>query len=164
MRKTSLDKKQDPTRGGIFSPALQIALQYNTAAITSQPMNCYKLFLIVLASLSIAACDMHPDMHALSSNKEGSAARVIAANNGCMGCHAVSNKIVGPAWKKVSQRYKNTENAKALLIAKIKSGGKGSWNNETKGKTMPGFEGRMTDEEISIVVDYILALDATVKN
>jgi len=127
-------------------------------------MNCYKFFLIVLASLSIAACDMHPDMHTLSSNKEGSAARVIAANNGCMGCHAVATTIVGPAWKRVSQRYKNTENAKDLLIAKIKSGSKGNWNAETKGQTMPGFEGRMTDEEISIVVDYILALDTTIQN
>jgi len=131
-------------------------------------MNRYKLFLTLLASLSFTACDMnqnmHQNMHALSSNKEGSGARVIAASNGCMGCHAVSNKIIGPAWKKVSERYKDIPDAKIKLIAKIKSGGKGNWLRETKGKTMPGYEGKMSDEEITTIVDYILALDEARQN
>jgi len=124
-------------------------------------MKIYKqaLFSIsILAALTLSACDINQDMRALSSNKEGSDARVIAASNGCMGCHAVSNKIIGPAWKKVAKYYKNIPDAKSLLITKIKTGGKGNWNNETGGETMPGYEGKMSEEEISEIVDYILSL------
>ena len=79
----------------------------------------------------ISACDINEDMRSLSANKGDSDARTIAASNGCMGCHAVSNKVVGPAWKRVSEHYKNTANAKELLIAKIKSGGNGNWKSAT---------------------------------
>jgi len=124
-------------------------------------MNFYRLSLIVAASVAITACDINEDMRSLSANKAGTDARVIAANNGCMGCHSVSNTVVGPAWKRVAQRYEHIAGAKALLIAKIKSGGKGNWNNETGGEIMPGFEGKMREEQISMIVDYILSLKTT---
>ena len=116
------------------------------------------LFILTTAFL-ITACDINEDMRSLSANKADSDARTIAASNGCMGCHAVSNKVVGPAWKRVAQHYKKTANAKDLLIAKIKSGGKGNWNHETGGESMPGFEGKINDKDIATIVDYILALE-----
>ena len=108
--------------------------------------------------LFVTGCDINEEMRAKSANQAGVEARVIAADNGCMGCHAVSNLIVGPAWQKVSHFYLDNPNAKNILVNKIKNGGKGTWNHETGGETMPGFEGKMSDEEIAIVVDYILSL------
>jgi len=121
-------------------------------------MKPIKQLSLLAACLLFSACDINNDMRALSANKENSDARIIAADNGCMGCHSVANKIVGPAWKRVSQRYQNIPDARDLLIAKIKSGGKGNWDNETGGKIMPGFEGKMSETEIAILVDYILKL------
>lgn len=119
----------------------------------------YKKALLLLATCTLfTACDINSDMRALSANKGDSNARTIAASNGCMGCHSVSNKVVGPAWKRVAQRYKNTPDARTLLIEKIKSGGKGNWDNETGGETMPSFEGKISDEDLSVLVEYILEL------
>ncbi len=114
--------------------------------------------LLIAACITLTACDINDNMRELSANKGDADARTIAANNGCMGCHAVANKVVGPAWKRVAQHYKNTDNAKELLVAKIKTGGKGNWDHETGGKTMPGFDGKISDKDITAIVEYILAL------
>ena len=114
-------------------------------------------FLLVLALL-ITACDTGDAMRESSKNNPTIHARVIAADNGCMGCHAVGVTVIGPAWKLVAKHYKNEPDSKALLINSIKKGGKGNWNNITGGQSMPAHEDRMSDEDIAIVVDYILAL------
>jgi len=106
----------------------------------------------------LTGCDIDENMRSLSSNQGAAEARSIAANNGCMGCHAVSNLIVGPAWEKVAQFYLDNPNARKILIDKIKAGGKGTWNHETGGETMPGYAEQMTDNEIKTVVIYILSL------
>ncbi len=121
-------------------------------------MKFTKLISAPVILFMIASCDINESMQSLSSNKVATKARSIAANNGCMGCHAVSNLIVGPAWKKVSQFYVDNPNARKILIDKIKAGGKGTWNHETGGETMPGFAGKMADEDIAEVVEYILSL------
>jgi len=105
-----------------------------------------------------SACDVGNSMREASKNNPTSHARVIAADSGCMGCHAVSVTVVGPAWKLVAKKYKNEPGAKEFLIQKIKKGGKGNWNEMNGGKIMPAHEDRMSDEDISKLVDYILAL------
>jgi len=115
-------------------------------------------YLLVLPLLLMGGCDINESMQSLSSNKGVAKARTIAANNGCMGCHAVSNLIVGPGWKRVALYYKDIPDAEKVLVNKIKTGGKGVWNHETGGEIMPGYEGKMSDGEIKEVVKYILSL------
>ena len=50
-----------------------------------------------------------------------SGAEVLKAK-GCMGCHDMATKKVGPAYKDVAAKYKGDKNAEASLIAKIKEG------------------------------------------
>jgi len=71
--------------------------------------------LLVAAGLLIAGNAMAVDMPPL------------AQKNGCMGCHAIDHKVVGPAWMDVSKKYKGNKKAQAMLVAKIKSGGSGVW-------------------------------------
>ena len=116
----------------------------------------YITLFILLFSLS--ACDVGDSMREASKSNPKTQARVIAADNECLSCHAVGVTVVGPAWKLVAKKYKNNPNAKSFLINKIKHGGKGNWNDMTGGQTMPGFKDRMSEEDITLVVDYILAL------
>ncbi len=44
--------------------------------------------------------------------------------NACLGCHAVSNKVVGPSFNDIAQKYKGKTD---YLAGKIKSGGSGVW-------------------------------------
>jgi len=82
----------------------------------------------------------------------------LAKKSGCLACHSVEKKIVGPAWKDVAARYKGKAGAKADLIAKIKKGGKGNWTEVTKGVPMPPYSPRVTDENIAKMVDFVLGL------
>jgi cytochrome c len=48
----------------------------------------------------------------------------LAQKSGCLNCHAVDTKKVGPAFKDVAAKYKGKADAEATLSDKI-SGGKG---------------------------------------
>jgi len=45
----------------------------------------------------------------------------------CMNCHAVDQKLVGPAFKSVAARYADDQQAEARLATKIMEGGAGAW-------------------------------------
>jgi cytochrome c len=47
--------------------------------------------------------------------------------SGCVSCHAVDKKLVGPALKDIAAKYKTQKGADAMLAAKIKKGGSGVW-------------------------------------
>lgn len=46
----------------------------------------------------------------------------LAKAKGCLGCHAVAERKVGPAYKDVAAKYKGNKDAEAMLIAKLKDG------------------------------------------
>jgi cytochrome c len=41
---------------------------------------------------------------------------------GCLNCHEMDKKKVGPAYKDVAAKYKGNKDAEAMLVAKIKEG------------------------------------------
>lgn len=41
---------------------------------------------------------------------------------GCLGCHDMDKKKVGPAYKDVAAKYKGDKKAEAMLVNKIKEG------------------------------------------
>ncbi len=82
----------------------------------------------------------------------------LAKKSGCLACHAVEKKVVGPAWKDVSAKYKGDAGAKDLLIDKIKKGGKGNWTEVTGGVPMPPYSPRVADADIASLVDFVLSI------
>ena len=53
------------------------------------------------------------------------ASEAMAKADGCLNCHAVDSKKVGPSFKDVAAKYKGKADAEATLIAKI-GGGEGA--------------------------------------
>jgi len=53
----------------------------------------------------------------------------LARKSGCLGCHAVANKLVGPSFKDVAARYADQPDAKILLNQSIRAGGQGKWGD-----------------------------------
>ncbi len=82
----------------------------------------------------------------------------LAKKSGCLACHSVETKIVGPAWKDVAAKYKSDAGARTALIATVKTGGKGNWTAVTGGVPMPPYSPRVADADIEKLVDFILAL------
>ena len=46
----------------------------------------------------------------------------LAQKSGCMTCHSVDTKKMGPAFKDVAKKYKGQASAEADMVAKLKSG------------------------------------------
>ncbi len=78
---------------------------------------------------------------------------------GCVACHKIDQKLIGPAWQDVSARYKGDPAAREALIEKVKKGGAGNWTEVTGGIPMPPNSPRVSDADITALVDFILALE-----
>jgi cytochrome c len=52
-----------------------------------------------------------------------SAQEALAKSSGCLNCHTVDTKKIGPSFKDVAAKYKGKPDAESMLVAKI-SGGK----------------------------------------
>ncbi|MCF8178478.1 MAG: c-type cytochrome [Sulfuritalea sp.] len=76
--------------------------------------------------------------------------KALAAKNGCLACHAIDKKMVGPAYQDIAKKYTASDEAK--LIANVKSGSKGVWGSIP----MPP-NARVSDEDIKTLVNWILA-------
>src|ERR1035437_8269607 len=63
---------------------------------------------------------------ALASGAAMANADLAKAKN-CMACHAVANKVVGPAYKDVAAKYAGQKDAEAKLVQKVIKGGSGVW-------------------------------------
>jgi len=82
----------------------------------------------------------------------------LAKVSGCLACHSILKKIVGPAWLDVSDRYRGDAAAEAMLIEKVKQGGSGNWTDVPSGPYMPPYSPRVSDANITRLVQEILKL------
>lgn len=51
----------------------------------------------------------------------------LATANGCLACHQVEVKVVGPSYKEVAAKYKGDAGAEDMLVNKVLNGGVGTW-------------------------------------
>jgi cytochrome c len=82
----------------------------------------------------------------------------LARKSGCLTCHSVNKKLVGPAWKDVATRYKSKSDARTVLIEKVSKGGRGNWSDVVGNVAMPPYYPRVSKENIERLVDFILSL------
>jgi cytochrome c551/c552 len=71
--------------------------------------------------------------------------------NGCTGCHALSERVVGPSFREVAQRYAGDASASAKLPAKIRNGGQGTWGQVP----MPPNPG-LSEADLRALVSWVL--------
>lgn len=75
----------------------------------------------------------------------------LATKSGCMACHGMKSKIVGPGYNEVMARYDGQPDAEGKLVAKVKAGGAGAWGSIP----MPP-NGHVKDEDLKTLVQWIL--------
>ena len=56
-----------------------------------------------------------------SANAQAKAEDLMKAN-GCMNCHDISTKKVGPAFKDIAAKFKGKADAEKMLVAQLKDG------------------------------------------
>jgi len=91
----------------------------------------------------------------LANAAESSVGREVARKNLCLGCHAETKKVVGPAFIEVAKRYDNSPASYRYLSTKIKEGGVGAWG----AIPMPSNKNNITDKEVNDVIQWIFSLN-----
>jgi cytochrome c len=87
------------------------------------------------------------------ANANAEDASALATQRGCMACHQLETKVVGPAYKDVAAKYKDQEGALDSLVAKVKAGGSGVW-----GPVPMPPNAHVSDEDIKTIVAWVLSL------
>jgi cytochrome c len=94
--------------------------------------------LLVVVALVVASVNAHAD-------------QALAQKNGCLGCHSVEKKVLGPAFKDVAAKYKG-QDVQAKLVEKVKKGGSGTWGPIP----MPANSPVVSDKDIETLVKWVL--------
>jgi cytochrome c len=63
----------------------------------------------------------------LSSNPDYVKGLELIGKSDCLTCHKVGDKLIGPSYKEVAEKYENTEENITMLAGKIIKGGQGVW-------------------------------------
>ena len=90
----------------------------------------------------------------IGADVDTSAAEGLSKKSGCMGCHSVTQKKMGPSFKSIAEKYKGKADAEQVLVKhvttnpKIKVDGKEEEHDSLKTKN---------DAEVRNVVKWILS-------
>ncbi|VVD60753.1 Cytochrome c-551 [Pandoraea iniqua] len=99
-----------------------------------------------LATLGMASPDAPAQTAAVTSP-----AATLADKNGCLACHGVTDKKIGPAFSEVATKYHGQSDATEKLVAKIRAGGAGNWGS----MPMPP-QSQVAETDVRTMVDWIL--------
>ncbi len=90
---------------------------------------------------------------AFSSAAQANDGEALTKKFGCVACHAVDKKMVGPSFKDVAAKYVADKAAAQKLADKVLAGGAGNWG----AIPMPPHKGRVSDAEAKAMADYVLS-------
>ncbi len=96
--------------------------------------------LAILAALALASASAWADVPAPMTR------------SGCMACHTVDKKLVGPAFKEIAAKYKG-QDVVAKLMDKVRKGGTGSFGPVPM---LPNPPDKINDAELKAAVEFIL--------
>ena len=104
---------------------------------------------LVTLLAAAAAATLAAGAHAADAK----AGEALAKSSGCVACHTVDKKLVGPSYQQIAERYRRDQGAEAKLIQKVKAGGKGVWGDIP----MPP-NAHVKDADIKTLVQWILSI------
>lgn len=90
---------------------------------------------------------------ALLASPVAHASLQLAQKGGCVACHAIDKKMVGPAYKDVADKYKGQKDVAAKLFDKVRHGGTGVWGTIPMPATGPD---KLSDGDLKAVIEWVL--------
>ena len=94
-----------------------------------------------------------PAVTDVSENPDYKAGLALIAKSDCLTCHKVAEKLIGPAYQEVANKYAGQDTAIAYLSSKIIKGGSGVW-----GAVPMAAHPQLAEADVEQMVKYILLL------
>jgi cytochrome c len=135
--------------------------------------NMKKYFVILFLSILIAACGGNDTKQSsgtenkdstsvtekpaasndVTTNPDYQKGLTLISKSDCLTCHKPTEKLIGPSYKDVANKYAGSDTAVNYLVHKIKTGGKGVWGEAT----MTGHP-LLSEDDIRQMIKYIFLL------
>lgn len=77
--------------------------------------------------------------------------QALAHKNGCMSCHGMVHKQVGPGFAQVAARYRDDAEAPTRLAGRIRGGSVGTW-----GRVIMPRQSQMSEEQARMLAEWVL--------
>lgn len=76
---------------------------------------------------------------------------------GCIACHRIDEKLIGPAYREVAKKYRSSprEQTMIYLTDKVREGGEGVWGDIPMAPNPPS---KISDEDLKKLLEWILSL------
>lgn len=79
--------------------------------------------------------------------------QALADKSGCFSCHSMKEKVIGPAFASVAEKYKGDAQAAERLSKKIREGGKGVW-----GQIPMPPHGNLGEDDARKLAEWVLSV------
>ncbi|MDA8446782.1 c-type cytochrome [Acidovorax valerianellae] len=76
----------------------------------------------------------------------------LGKEHGCMACHGMVRKQVGPGFAQIAERYRNDPEAPERLAGKIRNGSVGTW-----GRVIMPRQSRITEPQARALAQWVLS-------
>lgn len=110
---------------------------------------------VIAASTPASAPPAPPTSPGAAATPPASGASVnvqaLLASNACLSCHGLTQKIVGPGYHDIAEKYKADQQAQSKLEASIRGGSVGKWGSVP----MPPFAA-LKPEEVKALAAFVL--------
>jgi cytochrome c len=91
----------------------------------------------------------------LMNPPQSRASEALMERSGCVSCHRVSEKLIGPAYIDVAAKYRGDTQALVYLTSKVREGGEGVWGDMPM---QPNSPEEISDADLKAVIVWILSL------
>ncbi|OYW18341.1 MAG: hypothetical protein B7Z54_06330 [Sphingobacteriales bacterium 12-47-4] len=85
------------------------------------------------------------------SNPDYDKGLAIEVKQNCNTCHKIDEKLIGPSYKDIANKYENNDEMVAMLAKKVIEGGQGVW-----GEIPMAAHPELPEEDAKAIVKYIL--------
>lgn len=115
-------------------------------------------FVLAVIVTAIAACGQQQQTETKavkdnSGNPDYQKGVELVAKNDCLSCHKISDKLLGPSYQSVADKYENNESTVKQLAQKIIKGGQGVW-----GQVPMTPHPQLSEADAEQMVKYIMLL------
>jgi len=100
-----------------------------------------------------APAKVEPAVKDVTENPDYAAGLELIAKSDCLTCHKVEEKLIGPAYRDVANKYTSDEKTITMLVDKILKGGGGVW-----GPIAMTPHPALSREDATKMVKYVLLL------
>jgi len=97
--------------------------------------------------LSLLLCGLVP-----AASAQQAAPADLLRKNGCMACHGLVHKQVGPGFAQIADRYRNDPQAPARLAGKIRDGSVGTW-----GRVIMPRQSLVSQADAQVLAGWVLS-------